>query len=299
MTGAETLAFNPDGTLDIPLAAGQSRFMYSLLSVGDVDQDRQINLNVTLLDAQGQPVAGTQSSVALNFDATDEPASTSPTPTHTRTGTNGDDYFPLETDSLGTYHFMGLGGDDQIYGPPLNRSDYISGDDILDGGAGNDFIEAREGNDRVIGGAGIDRLYGHLGDDVLEGGTESDYLYDGWGRNWLFADMEVSVDQAIAAGEIAPSLTGQGDFFHDGPEGSVLIGSNSQDILGAGGGSDTIVGGGGDDLIDGDSHHYFSGGNGDGQLDFGALQWNVTFTDGASTWNSKATNRSDARLKRN
>ena len=280
VTGAETLAFSPDGTLVIPLATGQSKFMYSLLSVGDADQDAQINLNVTLLDAQGQPIAGSQSGLALNFDATDEPATTSPTPTHTRIGTNQGENMLDVVDPIGTYHLMGLGGDDFLdSASPGGGANSIQGDDLLDGGDGNDVIYAWDGNDRLIGGAGTDKLSGHLGDDVLEGGTESDYLYGGWGRNSLFAETEVTVDQAIVAGEVAPNETGQGDFFHDGAEDSVLIGSNRQDVMGAGGGSDTIVGGGGDDLIAGDSHYYF-GWVGESPPDFRAWQWNVTFTDG-------------------
>lgn len=61
------------------------------------------------------------------------------------------------------------------------------GSDKIYGNAGNDVLEGWSGNDYLKGGTGYDELYGMLGNDTLAGGSASDTLVGGGGNDvYLF-----------------------------------------------------------------------------------------------------------------
>ena len=73
-------------------------------------------------------------------------------------GTNGNDYFDYQGDSL---FAQGLAGNDTILGGDYNDNIY--------GGAGNDTLLGYGGNDLLVGGLGSDSLNGGAGNDILRG----------------------------------------------------------------------------------------------------------------------------------
>jgi hypothetical protein len=77
VTGDETLYFN-GSYIDVTLRPGQSIYVISLISRGDVDTDTTFSLNAQLLDALETAVAPV-ASINVTFDAVDEDAYTKPT----------------------------------------------------------------------------------------------------------------------------------------------------------------------------------------------------------------------------
>ena len=117
---------------------------------------------------------------------------------------------------------LGQAGNDWISGGESRR---VSGNDLIDGGAGDDFLQGRYGFDTVFGGAGDDifssnfgrrdgvpfyrkrlvggdgqdRIWAGEGNDTLEGGAGNDYLNGGAGDDTavymgLRSDYSVLVD---------------------------------------------------------------------------------------------------------
>jgi Ca2+-binding RTX toxin-like protein len=120
----------------------------------------------------------------------------------------------------------------------------LTGDDLLDGGAGDDVLYGEGGDDCVLGGDGDDTLYGDAtylpedlhGEDILDGGDGDDYLDGGARDDTLYG----------AAGD------------------DELYGDDGDDTLYGGAGEDIIDGGDGDDLIDGgEGFDVLRGGAGD------------------------------------
>lgn len=100
--------------------------------------------------------------------------------------------------SLAGLHFRAGGGDDQIDGSHVRKTDIRistgSGEDsirggwrhdTLRGGDDDDTLSGHRGNDLVAGGEGRDRLFGNRGHDVLNGGDKWDTLTGGRGRDTL------------------------------------------------------------------------------------------------------------------
>jgi Ca2+-binding RTX toxin-like protein len=249
VTGAQILSFKPDGTLDIPIESGESTFRYSLISVGDVDQDAQISLSASLLDSQLHPIAGASTSLAIDLDATDE-ATVVPVTTYTVQGDqtplldgNGD---PVH-DSSGNIIPNGPapGRDDDLFGTAANDH-IITGD-------GTNHVNAQQGGDDVVtGGSGTDGVLGGSGNDYLVGAGGGDRLSGGAGDDRIFGENETTIDTAIAAGETDTGTPGFQDFLSGADGNDVLIASTGSDVLSGGAGSDTLIAGAGDDFILGD-----------------------------------------------
>ncbi len=118
-------------------------------------------------------------------------------------------------------------------GIPASGSD--GGNDLVDAGAGHDIVLCGQGNDIIMGGADS---------NILDGGKGNDILY---------GDTQISVDAAIAAGNLVGTGTGlRGDWLTGGAGDDTLIGGSSNDVLMGGDGSDLLIGGAGDDEIYGD-----------------------------------------------
>jgi len=100
--------------------------------------------------------------------------------------------------------------------------------------------------DWLIGGGGNDIIEGKAGGDIFEGNAGSDIIY---------ADIQTTAADAIAAGNQPNAGTGsKGDWLAGGYGNDTLIGSNANDVLSGGADSDLLIGGAGDDDIMGDTN---------------------------------------------
>jgi len=130
-------------------------------------------------------------------------------------------------DSAGNDHIMSGGGKDRIYG-------------------------TRGGDDLIEAGAGQDEVYGGAGKDVILGGADSDILSGGADNDRIFADGQMTVAAAIAAGNAQFGSGQKGDWLAGGSDDDTLVGSTGNDVLMGGGGQDLLIGGAGNDDILGD-----------------------------------------------
>ena len=168
--------------------------------------------------------------------------------------------------SPGGYKYGSEGANDPTYQPydidgfPVYASAVRIGEltlasDHLIGSSSDDYIYALGdgGNDLIEAGAGHDKVYGGGGNDVISGGSDSDILNGGGGNDRLYADVQISVANAIAQGNLINSGTNiRGDWLSGGEGEDTLIGSTGNDVLAGGNGSDLLIGGAGDDDLLGD-----------------------------------------------
>lgn len=98
-----------------------------------------------------------------------------------------------------------------------------------------------------------DLLTGSEGNDTLIGGSGSDILDSKAGDDRLYADTQMSVEQAITNGNSQTGSGQQGDWLNAGAGDDILIGSNGDDMLAGGVGSDMLIGGAGNDVLLGDN----------------------------------------------
>lgn len=260
VTGAEMLSFGANGTLDVELTEGQSEYVYSLLSYGDVDGSaRQISFGVTLLDAQGTPV-GVPAALNLDFHATDEGSIEPPPTTHVVSGYDG----VPGNESLTEGNDLVLGPNDDSGHAALYAE---GGDDVVYGYGGNDWIQSLvgyqfslpAGNHYLDGGSGDDVIWAAAGNEVLASGTGADIVFGFEGDDYLFGDAPMNLDEAIERGNTDLSVNARGDFLQGQEGDDILVGSAANDLLGGGAGKDTVIGGAGDDLILSDNTHRMTG----------------------------------------
>lgn len=139
--------------------------------------------------------------------------------------------------------------------PSLDRDDRLfdsSGNDLILAGGGDDTISAdRGGDDRLDGGSGDDIVVARAGDDMVIGGSGEDLLRGDGGNDKIYADEELTVAEALAQQDAAPSGL-RGDFVDGGDDDDIIVGAIGNDALNGGLGADLILGGAGDDDIDGD-----------------------------------------------
>jgi Ca2+-binding RTX toxin-like protein len=144
------------------------------------------------------------------------------------------------------------GGNDLVYGDgPSSGTSTQGGQDLIETGAGRDIVTAGAGNDWIEGGSEADILSADEGDDVVYADTSN--------------SQALTIDQAISAGEIAVTVTGQGDLLSGDAGDDVLYGADTSDLVFGGTGQDVIIGGGGDDTI-----------YGDGALSAAFLDWSTS-----------------------
>lgn len=108
-------------------------------------------------------------------------------------------------------------------------------------------------NDKLQGFGGddiLDAIRG--GDDLLEGGAGSDVLNGGSGNDFLYADVEISVADALAQADTQAATDQRGDWLYGGDDDDTLLGDGGNDMLLGGSGADLLIGGGGDDNLFGD-----------------------------------------------
>ena len=152
----------------------------------------------------------------FTYTATDEHGATS-TATVTVELSGGDDYIygtPLNDEFDGTDNadtIVGLGGRDKIDG--RDGDDIIYGDFVVEAPDGTDLSNLDNFKDDIKGGKGDDTLYGGIGDDKLNGQGNNDTLFGGDGNDNLKG--------------------GKGD--------DILVGGAGADKLEGGGGKDTFL----------------------------------------------------------
>jgi len=135
--------------------------------------------------------------------------------------------------------------------------DYLydgAGNDAINSGGGNDIISARfaGGDDLIDAGTGQDMAYSGIGNDVISGGTGSDILAGGSGDDRIYADQQISIDDAIANGNSQTGTGNKGEWEAGGSGDDTLVGGADNDVLNGGGGRDLLISGAGDDDILGD-----------------------------------------------
>ncbi|MEY4952469.1 MAG: hypothetical protein RL299_893, partial [Pseudomonadota bacterium] len=182
------------------------------------------------------------------------------------------------TGTPGNDTLNGTSGDDSIIG--------LEGNDTINGGDGNDELYGETGNDTLNGGNGSDILSGWLGDDILTGGAGADDFRPGLGANVImdyqdgvdlinvfdmgftgFANLmsfarqvgndvviTPTIDEFVLSSLTIRNVTlaqlNESDFHFFPPPGSIVSGSEGDDLLyGLGGDFFINYGFGGNDTI--------------------------------------------------
>lgn len=154
----------------------------------------------------------------------------------------------------------------------------LSGNDVVNAGAGDQIIVCEGGNDTIDGGAGADYILAGDGDDIVtsalgQGPTNGaiEQLIGGGGTDRLYinrSDQPFAFVFDVMVSGVTKLLDGthlsgfEQIVFYSGSGSDVLSGGNLSDFINAGAGSDNISGRGGDDTL--------SGGEGTDRLEGGA-----------------------------
>ena len=201
-------------------------------------------------------------SASKNLNITlDDNVTPPPAPAATRTIVG--DLKPIDTDPVTS----GLQEGVDDLGNVLTSGAEPGRADTLNGSAGNDLIQGLGGDDTLMGNAGDDRLEGGTGQDYLDGGAGKDTLIGGSGdgetllggteNDHIYADQELTIDNAYVLGETQTGTGQLGDFLDGGAGDDTLIGAAGNDIILGGDGKDIIMGAGGDDNILSDDAYSF------------------------------------------
>jgi Ca2+-binding RTX toxin-like protein len=189
ITGANTLSFAADGTVQVTIAPGQDSVSLALLDMTTTNQVDTAQLSATLVDASG---TATSNNLTVTFD---NPTAGPPTGAanaiagkpggqDTISGTAADDFINV----FGTNNSVGAaqGGNDTIVG--------AGGQDVLIAGNGNNQVYVNGQMDlatALLGRSGIrSGLKGTLvavgdGNNTIVGGTGNDIIFTGTGSNMI------------------------------------------------------------------------------------------------------------------
>ncbi|MDO5631384.1 MAG: calcium-binding protein [Paracoccus sp. (in: a-proteobacteria)] len=248
-------ARNDSDWFKITLAAGQT---YRLESVGTGTLDKLGYHFLTLLDAQGTRVTGTQgSSNVLSYTSTGGGTFfVAVTGNDSSSSPSGE--FRLKVTS-NARDVNGTSAPEELHGQ--------DNDNVIRGGAGNDTLFGNGGNDTLIGGEGNDVLRGGTGLDtaqyVVNAATRVDLRITGF-QDTLSSgrDRLISIENVTTA-DGNDTLTGNGGA-------NVLNGGAGNDLISGMGGNDRLIGGAGNDtLLGGNGHDTLDGGNGRDSLEGG------------------------------
>ncbi len=192
----------------------------------------------------------------------------------------------------GPAKLFGDGGDDELYGSPVDDvmeggtgKDLLlgyGGADTLKGGDDNDTIKGGQGDDEMWGEGGVDLMFGGSGNDVLIGGLAGDTLKGERGNDILYGNLgaddlegghgDDTISGGLGVDTIHGDLINGGGFGRDlifgdfEPDLNDLLAGNVVDCTDtAAGDVDSIYGGGGIDVIcgDGGADHIDGGSGGD------------------------------------
>ncbi|MGZ5007343.1 MAG: calcium-binding protein [Methylobacter sp.] len=274
--GSDTYVYNDgDGTDTILDSDGQGSIIYNEVTLsggsqyGDARVHRDTKKHLYIDIGQGLVIDGNimikdYQSGNLNLTMSGAVAVTSPQTTLEIVG----DFASLDsgTDALGNIitdpSQAEANREDTLYDSPGN-------DRILSGG-GKDIVTAlRGGDDLIEAGSGQDKVNGGAGNDVIIGGEDNDILAGGANDDRIYADAQISVADAIAAGNSQTGSGLKGEWLAGNAGDDILISGIGNDVLTGGGGNDLLIGGAGDDDISGDADYVAS--------DF---NWAITTTNG-------------------
>ncbi|MDI1360314.1 MAG: calcium-binding protein, partial [Methylobacter sp.] len=260
--GFDTYVYNSGDGFDTILDTdGQGNILYNDVTLtggsqyGDSRVHRDANKHLYVDVGQGLMIDGNimikdYQSGNLNLTMTGAVAATNPQTTLDIVG----DLASLNsgTDALGNIKTdpsqAEANREDSLYDSPGN-------DHILSGG-GNDIITAlRGGDDLIEAGSGQDKVNGGAGNDVIIGGADNDILAGGANDDRLYADAQISVADAITAGNNQTGSGLKGEWLAGESGDDTLIGGVGNDVLTGGGGNDLLIGGAGDDDISGDANY--------------------------------------------
>ncbi|MEJ6022380.1 beta strand repeat-containing protein [Ramlibacter sp. PS4R-6] len=268
VVGDDTIPFT-NGEVTLTIAPGQNQVTFSVWEKGAITSDQTFTLSASLLDSSGNPIAQSNG-LSVTVRNSDDPADPIQEPVTTNSIIKGGDNDTFG-DTAANDLLDGGAGNDVI-------SANAGGDDIIYGGIGDDDLAGGPGNNHVLGGSGRDtvqggNMIGSPGNDVVEGGADADIGYGDDGKDRLYGDDYVKLEDAITQGNTAAPGAGQGDFMNGGLGDDTVVGSNRNDMLTGGPGKDVIVGGGGDDVIESDA-------------DFGWVEpgWTASVTNANNTY---------------
>ena len=195
-----TVSYSVNGGTSSTIAPAGLSLTGSTLSVDPTDaafdslavgQSMVIVLSYNVVDAQGAPVAQTQTVTITGTNDAGDPNDNDGLVTSTvkvtmASGANGSQNPILgstQADTLygglGNDKLYGGAGDDFIYGNAPGAETNAEDGDTIYGGSGNDSIFGNQRNDIIYGGSGSDTIRGNGGNDTLYGGTGEDkFIFD-------------------------------------------------------------------------------------------------------------------------
>jgi Ca2+-binding RTX toxin-like protein/GH24 family phage-related lysozyme (muramidase)/pantothenate kinase len=259
ITGADTLSFAADGTVQITIQPGQSSVSLALVDTSGNTQPDTAQLTASLTDANGNVTTSNNLAVTFDHPVPDTSTTTPGTADYIYIG----DFKPLEktaelavgstidptwrivnsvvgqttTNSstgntvvltyVDTYKQVDSVGNfipDTSKADP-NRKDYIlgsAGNDSINAGGGDNVITATQGgNDTIVAGAGKDYIIVNTGNDLINAGDGDNSVTVGDGNNTI--------------------TTGKGnDQIYAGKGNNVISGGGGQDIMITGNGNNQI-----------------------------------------------------------
>jgi Ca2+-binding RTX toxin-like protein len=197
ITGADTLSFAPDGTVQVTIQPGQSSVSLALVDTSGNTQPDTATLTASLTDANGNVT--TSNNLAVTFDHPNPNAGNTYNNIVGTTivdNTNGTTYTKFLTDGAND-RIVGTSGQDSIEGLTL-------GDNLIIGNGGQDIIIAGNGNNQIYANTQVDLATALFqqktttasgqkgsflavgdGNNTIVGGNGNDDIFTGTGSNTL------------------------------------------------------------------------------------------------------------------
>jgi Ca2+-binding RTX toxin-like protein len=197
ITGADTLSFAPDGTVQITIQPGQSSVSLALVDTSGNTQPDTAQLTASLTDANGNVT--TSNNLAVTFDHPNPNAGNTYNNIVGTTlvdNTNGTTYTKFFTDGAND-RIVGTSGQDSIEGLTL-------GDNLIIGNGGQDILIAGNGNNQIYANTQVDLATALFqqktttasgqkgsflavgdGNNTIVGGNGNDDIFTGAGSNTL------------------------------------------------------------------------------------------------------------------
>src|SRR3569623_492663 len=216
-----------NGSFTLTVQPGEKQAAFSILSESDVSSDQTYTVKATLIDATGQTTYQTHTVASITLK---------------------DQLKDVQTtvDVLGGFKPQNFGTDTQ---PEYRRDDlgnYIVDKSQALGIDDIDTLYSSDANTHIVGGQNHDSITAGSGNNLIEGHGGVDVIYGGSGKNQNYADVKVSMQDAINSA--VPATGKQGSWFVGGCGDSLIVRDANNDVL-MGNGNDTIVAGNGDNFI--------------------------------------------------
>ena len=267
ITGADTLSFASDGTIQITIPAGQDSVTLALLDTSGHNSADSATLTTSFTDAGGTI---TSNQLAVTFDSPGAAALASVTADNVITdSTTPDSGLVTLTQYLMTV--IDPGNDIINLGGKYQLDVAHGGNDTINGTSGVDWITIGNRNDVINLNGGRDMVGGGNytfdtthSDSIINGGGGSGLILLGNGNNQFYADKQTDLGTALANQKTATASGQQGYLIGVGSGNNTIVGGGGNDAVFAGTGNNTIVCGAGSNVVIG----------------------GVTVTEAAYMWNS-------------